>query len=95
MKAILSIMLATCILISSNGVAFSVRDNTFDTAKPKATLAKTNSWTRPPSALPDIISKHAHTGKEQLQYTSKQLEKARKAGIHAPAFPKELPHICK
>lgn len=95
MKAILSIMLATCILISSNGYAFSVKDNTFDTAKPKAILAKTNSWPRPPSALPDIISKHAYTGKEQLQYTSKQLEKARKAGIHAPAFPKELPHVWK
>ena len=88
-------MLATCILSSSNGEAFSVNDNTFDTAKPKAAVAKTNSWPRSPSALPDIFSKHAHTGKEKPQYTSKQLEKARKAGIHAPAFPKELPHVWK
>lgn len=95
MKAILGIMLATCILISSNGEAFSVNDNTFDTEKPKAAVAKTNSWPRSPSALPDIFPKHAHTGNEKPQYTSKQLEKARKAGIHAPVFPKELPHVWK
>lgn len=51
MKAILGIMLATCILISSNGYAFSVKDKTSDTAQPKATVAKTNAWTRPPCVL--------------------------------------------
>ena len=94
-KAILGIMLATCILISSNGYAFSIKDKTSDIAQPKATVAKTNAWTRPPCVLQDIFPKHTHTGKEQPQYTRKQLEKARKAGIHAPAFPRELPHVWK
>ena len=38
MKAILGIMLATCILINSNGDVFFVKENTSDTAKPKATV---------------------------------------------------------
>ena len=38
MKAVLGIMLATCILINSNGDVFFVKENTSDTAKPKATV---------------------------------------------------------